>query len=57
MEEQERNKAFWMQFRQGLLVIIGAIEGMLEINPKTSDLRRRWRESLPKQQGEDQNQS
>lgn len=45
MEEEEK---FWMQFRQGLLVIVAAIEARCRILPSTSELRRKWREDLPK---------
>jgi hypothetical protein len=42
----EHMKMFWLQFRQGLLVIIGAIEQILSITPTTSDLRKQWRENI-----------
>ena len=42
----DQTKLFWLQARQGLLVIVGAIETILEIVPTTSDLRKQWREKL-----------
>lgn len=42
----EQMKMFWLQARQGLLVIVGAIETILEIVPTTSELRKQWRENL-----------
>jgi len=42
----DKTKMFWLQIRQGLLVIVGAIEPLLEIIPTTSDLRKQWRENL-----------
>ena len=42
----EQTKLFWLQARQGLLVIVGAIETILEIMPTTSELRKQWRENL-----------
>lgn len=42
----DQTKMFWLQARQGLLVIVGAIETILEILPTTSDLRKQWREKL-----------
>ena len=42
----DQTKLFWLQARQGLLVIVGAIETILEIMPTTSDLRKQWREKL-----------
>lgn len=30
----------WLSIRQGLLQIVGAIEVFLEVQPRTSDLRR-----------------
>lgn len=42
----EKMQMFWLQFRQGLLVMVGAIETILDITPTTSDLRKQWREKL-----------
>ena len=42
----DQMKIFWLQFRQGMLVLVGAIETILEIMPTTSDLRKQWRENL-----------
>ena len=44
--DDEQMKMFWLQFRQGLLVLVGAIEQILEIKPTTSDLRKQWRETF-----------
>lgn len=42
----EKMQMFWLQFRQGLLVLVGAIETILDITPTTSALRKEWREHL-----------
>ena len=42
----DQMKIFWLQFRQGMLVLVGAIETILEIMPTTSELRKQWRENL-----------
>lgn len=42
----DREQMFWVRVRQGLLVIVGAIEEKLSIMPTTSDLRKQWRENL-----------
>ncbi len=42
----EKKQMFWLQFRQGLLVLVGAIEQILDITPTTSDLRKQWREGF-----------
>lgn len=34
------DRAFWLQVRQALLMIVDAIERMLDIAPRTSELRR-----------------
>ena len=37
---REQRAQFWLDVRQGLLMIVAAIERELRIEPKTADLRR-----------------
>lgn len=39
-----KEREFWMAVRQGLLMMVDAIERMLEHTPRTSELRRFWKE-------------
>ena len=34
------DRAFWMQVRQALLMMVDAIERMVDVQPRTSELRR-----------------
>lgn len=40
-----RTKRFWHAFRQGLLMIVDAIERELEISPTTSEIRNLYKRS------------
>lgn len=42
---EERSYAFWMQIRDSLLKQVDAIERMLEITPRTSELRKMAKET------------
>jgi len=34
------DRAFWLQLRQALLMMVDAIERMIDIQPRTSELRK-----------------
>ena len=34
------DRAFWMQVRQALLMMVDAIERMMDVQPRTSELRK-----------------
>jgi hypothetical protein len=38
--EPVANPTFWLTVRQALLLLVDAIETLLEISPRTSELRR-----------------
>lgn len=40
-EKMTMSKAFWMAFRQALLMVVDAIERELGISPTTADIRKR----------------
>lgn len=40
-----KEREFWMAIRQGLLMIVDAIERMVEAHPRTSDCRRFWKDN------------
>jgi hypothetical protein len=46
-KQQEDEQTFWLTFRQGLLILIAAIERFkVHVEPSTSDLRKKHREEL-----------
>ena len=40
MTDHERDREFWMLVRQGLLLIVDAIERLLIVEPRTAELRK-----------------
>lgn len=38
-----KEQAFWLAFRQALLMLVDAIERLQDISPKTADLRKERR--------------
>ena len=40
MTDSERDREFWMLVRQGLLLIVDAIERLLIVEPRTAELRK-----------------
>jgi hypothetical protein len=38
------SRQFWMAIRQALLMVVNSLEEELQIEPRTSELRRWWKE-------------
>jgi len=44
-------RRFWMDLRQALLMVVNSLEQELEIEPRTSELRKWWKEQKRQPEG------
>jgi hypothetical protein len=42
---EEENRAFWLEIRRALLILVSVVENRLNIEPRTSELREQRRQT------------